>query len=209
MAMKSQYFSVKHAGLLVALFCAFGFTLASGTTAQAQYRNDDGQHRRDHDRDWRRDRRDQRRADTRGNVYDRNRDGIDDRYERNRGYGNNGVYGNNGRYGNGSYGNGSYGYNIAQIAQNQGYRDGLNTGASDGQRGQSYNPQRSHFYQNATYGYSSSYGNRETYKQYYRDGFQRGYQEGFRQYGSNNGRYGRNYPNSRAGSILGNIFGRP
>lgn len=206
--MKSQHFSVKYAGLLLALFCAFGITLASGTTAHAQSRNDDWRrHDQDHDRDWRRDRRERRREDERRidqrsvNIYDRNRDGIDDRYERNRGYG---TYGG---YGNGGYGN--YGYsNIAQIAQNQGYQAGLNTGASDAQRGQSYDPQRSHYYQNATYGYSSSYGNREAYKQYYRDGFQRGYQEGFRQYGGN-GRYGRNYPNSRAGGILGSIFGRP
>ena len=81
---------------------------------------------------------------------------------------------------------GGYGYNVYQIAQSRGYQDGLNTGASDGQRGQSYNPQRSHYYQNATYGYNSSYGNKNGYKQAYRDGFLRGYQEGFRRYGGYN-----------------------
>ncbi|HVG31038.1 MAG TPA: hypothetical protein VM864_15110 [Pyrinomonadaceae bacterium] len=224
--MKLQYLSGGRAGLALALLCAFGFTLAAGDTAQAQYRQDRG--RRESNRDWRRDRRDRDRG--RGNVYDRNRNGVDDRYERGSVYDRNrngvddryergsvydrdrngvddryerngGYYGNNGGYGNG-------GYNVAQIAANEGYRDGLNTGASDGQRGQSYNPQRSHYYRNATDGYNSSYGSRSTYQQYYRDGFVRGYQEGYRQYG--NGRNGRNYPNNGGlGGILGNIFGRP
>jgi hypothetical protein len=215
--MKSKYFSGGRAGFALALLCAFGFTLASSGTAQAQYR---GRDRRESNRDWRRDRRERDRGNVldrnrngvddryeRGNVYDRNRNGVDDRYENGGVYGRNrngvyerggGYYGNNGGY----YGRG--GYNVAQAAANQGYRDGLNTGASDGQRGQSYNPQRSHFYRNATTGYDSSYGNRSTYQQYYRDGFLRGYQEGFRQYGN-----GRNYPTNRAGGILGSIFGRP
>jgi hypothetical protein len=261
-AMKSHYFSGRRAGLAVALLCALGFTLAASGTAQAQYRHD--RDRRESSRDWRRERernrgnvydrnrngvddryergsvydrnrngvddryesgsvydrnrngvddryenssvydRNRNGVDDRyesGSVYDRNRNGVDDRYERNGGYGNSGGY-----YGRGGYGNN--GYNIAQVAADQGYRDGLNTGASDGQRGQSYNPQRSHYYREATDGYNSSYGNRATYQQYYRDGFVRGYQEGFRQYG--NGRNGRNYPNNGGlGGILGNIFGRP
>jgi hypothetical protein len=107
------------------------------------------------------DRRDRDRNDRRDR--DRNRDNRD--YGRdNRGYGRGGIY---------------------QIAQNQGYQDGLNTGANDANRGQSYDPQRSHYYRNATYGYNSSYGNREAYKQAYRNGFLRGYQEGFQRYGGN------------------------
>ncbi len=91
--------------------------------------------------------------------------------------------------------NGGYGGYNNQEAQ-QGYQYGVNTGASDGQRGQSYNPQRSHYYQNATYGYSSSYGNKNGYKEAYRDGFLRGYQEGYRRYGGyNRGRNnGRRFP---------------
>jgi flagellar biosynthesis/type III secretory pathway protein FliH len=87
------------------------------------------------------------------------------------------------------------GYNNQQLQQ--GYQDGLNTGASDAQRRQSYNPQRSHFYKNAS-------------SQAFRDGFVRGYDEGYRQYSGDyrnggyrnrgdrndgyygNGRYGRN-----------------
>ena len=94
---------------------------------------------------------------------------------------------------NRGYGRG--GYNVYQIAQDQGYQAGLSTGASDSQRGQSYDPQRSHYYRNATYGYNSSYGNREAYKQAYRNGFLRGYQEGFRRNGGNRRRNnGRGFP---------------
>src|SRR5438309_3904945 len=48
---------------------------------------------------------------------------------------------------NRGYGRG--GYNVYQIAQDQGYQAGVSTGASDAQRGQNYDPQRSHYYRNA------------------------------------------------------------
>ena len=117
-------------------------------------------------RDYRRDR-DQRDRDSRRNRDDR--------------------YGND-RYGRG----GNYGY---QVARDRGFQDGLQTGANDGSRRQSYDPQRSHYYRNATYGYDRSYGNKEAYKQAYRDGFTRGYDEGFRRYGGNRrGNNGRWFP---------------
>jgi hypothetical protein len=71
----------------------------------------------------------------------------------------------------------------------QGFNYGVNTGASDAQHGQSYSPQRSHYYRSAS-------------TQAFRDGFVRGYDQGYRQYsgynrnggydpyyGSRNGRY--------------------
>jgi hypothetical protein len=103
---------------------------------------------------------------------DRDRD-RDDRYRR-----------------NGNYGN----YN--QIAFNQGYQDGIYTGSNDGQRGQNYNPQRSHFYRNG-HGDNGGYGrggNSYQFQQAYRQGFLRGYDEGFRRNNYNrrrNGNYGR------------------
>lgn len=183
-------------GALITLLMVAGFTLAAGSTAQAQYRrdHDNDRYRRERDRDWRRNRntniydRNRNGVDDRyerGSVYDRNRNGVDDRYERNGGYGTYGGYGNRGGYG--TYG----GYN--QAAYNQGYQDGVNTGSSDARRGQSYSPQRSHYYKNAS-------------SQAFLDGFVRGYDEGYRQYGYNNGRYGRN---TSLGNILGGIFGRP
>ncbi|SRR6266545_7819537 len=116
---------------------------------------------------------------------DRDRDwgrDRDDRYRRND---------RNGRYG---------GYNdIYQMAQRSGFQDGVYTGSNDAQRRQSYNPQRSHYYRDASDGYNSSYGNRGGYKQAYRDGFLRGYEEGYRRYGGynrgrNNGSWGRWFP---------------
>lgn len=102
---------------------------------------------------------------------------------------------------NGDYRNGRYGRsgNVSQVAINQGYQDGIYTGSRDAQRGQDYNPQRSHFYRNG-HGDNGGYGritNSWQYQQAYRDGFMRGYDEGFRRSGGgynrrrNNGNYGR------------------
>ncbi|PWT87862.1 MAG: hypothetical protein C5B55_14085 [Blastocatellia bacterium] len=111
---------------------------------------------------------------------DRDRDDrYDDRYRR------------NGRYDN---------YNQYEVARQQGYNAGLNVGASDAQRGQNYDPQRSHYWKNGDSGYSG-YGNRGQYKQAFRDAFVQGYREGYSRYGynrrGNNGRWG----NGRWGSI--------
>ncbi|HJX92517.1 MAG TPA: hypothetical protein VJ372_18595, partial [Pyrinomonadaceae bacterium] len=75
---------------------------------------------------------------------------------------------------------------------------GLNTGASDAQRGQNYSPQRSHYYKDAS-------------SQQFRNGFVRGYDAGFQQYGgyNNNGDYRRRNNGSGVGSVLGGILGRP
>jgi hypothetical protein len=86
--------------------------------------------------------------------------------------------------------------NISQIAINQGYQDGLNTGSRDAGRRQNFNPQRSHFYRNG-HGDNGGYGrivNSYQFQQAYRSGFLRGYQEGYQRYGGynrNNGSYGR------------------
>lgn len=56
-------------------------------------------------------------------------------------------------------------------AYDQGYRDGLYTGANDARRGQSYNPQRSHFFKRSG-----------AYQQAYQAGFMRGYDEGYQNY---------------------------
>jgi hypothetical protein len=76
----------------------------------------------------------------------------------------------NAQWSNRTYG----GYNNQAIQQ--GFQYGVSTGASDAQRRQSYSPQRSHYYQNAS-------------SQAFRDGFVRGYDQGYRQYA---GAYGNN-----------------
>lgn len=111
---------------------------------------------RDRDRDYRRDDR-----------YERDRDyRRDDRYERR----------------DDRYRDRNYGY---QAARQQGFSYGMNVGAADAQRGQSYDPQRSRYWRNATEGYDSSYGNRGQYKQIFRDAFEQGYREGFQRYAYN------------------------
>jgi hypothetical protein len=99
----------------------------------------------------------------------------------NRDYGQNGDYGRN------------RGYGGFQVARERGYQAGLSTGQNDSQRGQNFNPQRSHYYRNATDGYDRYYGNRDAYKQAYREAFVRGYEDGFRRYrGNNRGNNGNN-----------------
>src|SRR5713226_7103901 len=190
--MKSNNFRNKIGRIFLALSFIAGIGLESSSAVQAQW-DRDRDYRRNQDRDYRRDR-----------DRDRDRDGDRNRdYRRNDQYGRNGGYGNGG-YGNGGYGNGGYGgyggYN--QVAMNQGYQDGLYTGSNDAQRGQNYDPQRSHFYRNGhgnngNYGNNGRYGNGNGYSQTYRQGFLRGYDEGFRRYGGNrrnNGNYGRRWP---------------
>ena len=108
---------------------------------------------------------------------DRDRDGRDDRWDR-----------RDDRYRNDRYRDRNYGY---QQARQQGYSYGMNVGAADAQRGQSYDPRRSRYWKNATEGYNSSYGNKGQYKQVFRDAFEQGYREGFQRYGYNNNRRGR------------------
>jgi hypothetical protein len=85
------------------------------------------------------------------------------------------------------YRNRNYNY---ETARQQGYSYGLNVGASDAQRGQNYDPQRSRYWRNATEGYNSSYGNKGQYKQVFRDAFEQGYRDGFQRYGGYNRRGG-------------------
>lgn len=198
---------------LLSLSLLFGITLFSGVKAQAQNPDwRDGQARRDRDRDNDNDRDHDRERERRRRERERERE-RERRADRDNGYYGNGR--NGGYYGQGGYGQygtyGGYGRNrgygnVYQVAADRGYQDGLSTGQQDSYRGQSYDPQRSHYYKNADYGYNSSYGNKNAYRQAYRNGFVQGYRDGYR----NNGGYGRGgYGRNRAGSILGGIFGRP
>jgi len=177
----------------------FAFTLMLGigimmsTPAQAQGRSGDQLERQRERRIWQERHRDQihARNDARRDARRDNR--RDDRYEDNNGrYDRNRGYGNDGGYNNGVYNNGN------QMALNQGYQAGLQTGASDAQRGQSYNPQRSHYFRDAS-------------SQAFRNGFVQGYDAGFRQYAGNNRNDGYRTGNNGTGigQVLGTILGRP
>ena len=187
--MKSKFSLARIGGVAFVSALLLGLTVISTAAVHAQspyWQNRDRYERN----------RDRRRYDDRDDYY------RNDRYRRNRSNGYDPYYGNN-----------RYGYNVNQIAQQQGYQAGLNTGASDAQRRQSYNPQRSHYYKDGDSGYSSSYGNRGQYKQVFRNAFLSGYDQGYRQYGGyrndpyyRNGRYGNG---TNWGNILGGILGTP
>ncbi len=119
---------------------------------------------RDRDKDKDRDR---------GRHHDRNRDGKlnDEARDRNR----NRPHQATRVYNSYNYGN----YQYSSNAYDRGYEEGLRTGASDGRRGQPYDPERSHFYRSGSSGFSSIFGTRGSYQFAYRDGFLRGYEEGY------------------------------
>jgi hypothetical protein len=72
-----------------------------------------------------------------------------------------------------------------QVARQQGYSYGMNVGAADAQRGQSYNPQRSRYYRSADQGFSSYYGNRPQYRLIFRNAFLQGYRDGYQRFAYN------------------------
>lgn len=100
---------------------------------------------------------------------DRDRDGDRDR-DRDRDRNNNSGY-NNGQYRGGN--------NPWEQARQVGYQDGVADGRSDRATGHSYRPTHDDNYKNASRGYVSSMGDKQTYKNAYREGYARGYPEGY------------------------------
>ena len=109
-----------------------------------------------------------------------NRGLHEERNNRGNGTWNDGT-GNDGR--NRGNRNGGYGNQAAQI----GYQDGRNDGLKDRRTGHSFRPTQGDNYKNATRGYNSSFGAKDSYKQEYRQAYGNGYQRGYNQ----NGGYGR------------------
>src|SRR5262249_40408710 len=66
---------------------------------------------------------------------------------------------------------GHYVFDNSNAAFNNGYHDGLKTGEGDAKHRRTYDPQRSHYYQEAGFG---------NFGEVYRSGFLRGYADGFR-----------------------------
>ena len=64
-----------------------------------------------------------------------------------------------------------YVFDDSDKAYNEGYKDGSKTGRGDVKNDRTYNPQRSHYYQEAGFG---------NFGEVYRSGFLRGYEDGFR-----------------------------
>ena len=66
---------------------------------------------------------------------------------------------------------GHYIFKSSESASSEGYHDGLKTGEGDAKHRRSYDPQRSHYFQEAGFG---------NFGEVYRSGFARGYADGFR-----------------------------
>jgi hypothetical protein len=66
---------------------------------------------------------------------------------------------------------GHYIFKSSEAANNEGYHDGLKTGQGDAKHRRSYDPQRSHYFQEAGFG---------NFGEVYRQGFVRGYADGYR-----------------------------
>ena len=64
-----------------------------------------------------------------------------------------------------------YVFSSSEKASSQGYHDGLKTGEGDRKHDRTYDPERSHYYQEAGFG---------NFGEVYREGFMRGYADGFR-----------------------------
>jgi hypothetical protein len=64
-----------------------------------------------------------------------------------------------------------YVFSSSEAADTRGYQDGLKTGSNDARRGQSYDPERSHYFKDAGFG---------NFAEDYREGFSDGYSDGFR-----------------------------
>jgi len=94
-----------------------------------------------------------------------------------------------------------YGVNLLRQAVTYGYDQGYRTGQADRMDRSRANYEGSFAYQDANYGYSGFYVDRDDYNSYFREGFRRGYEDGYgarHQYGT--------YVNGR-GTILGSILG--
>ena len=82
-----------------------------------------------------------------------------------------------------------------QVARERGYSYGMNVGAADAQRRQSFNPQRSRYWRNGMEGYDDDFGNRGQYRQVFRNAFEQGYREGYQRYASDRrGRWDNRWP---------------
>ena len=66
---------------------------------------------------------------------------------------------------------GHYVFRSSESAFNEGYHDGVKTGQGDAKHRRSYDPQRSHYFQEAGFG---------NFGEVYRSGFLRGYADGYR-----------------------------
>lgn len=183
--MKTIQLKSKLGSALLSLAILFGIGIASNTTAQAQWGNDQySRQQRQYEREQRRRQREIEREQRRRAREARRNNGY---YGNNGGYyGNNGgYYGNNGGYnrrGNDGYGNYGGSFQLRQTALNAGANEGVKEGRRDRERGERFDYTDESLFREATKDYSSRLGDREAYRRYFREAFVNGYTEGYRGY---------------------------
>ena len=94
-----------------------------------------------------------------------------------------------------------YGATLLRQAVNNGYEEGFRAGQADQQDRWAADYQNSYAYQDANYGYTGLYVDRDDYNYYFREGFRRGYEDGY------NGRHQYGTYSGGKGSILGAVLG--
>ena len=72
-----------------------------------------------------------------------------------------------------------YGANLLRQAVNYGYAEGFRAGDADRRDRWRSSYQDSFAYQDANYGYTGYYVERDDYNYYFREGFRRGYEDGY------------------------------
>lgn len=105
-------------------------------------------------------------------------------------------YSRGGRY----YETNQYGVDLLRQAVNYGYEEGYRAGTADRQDRWESDYEDSYAYQDANYGYTGFYVERDDYNTYFREGFRRGYEDGY----GRSSRYGRFV--SGRGTILGAVL---
>jgi hypothetical protein len=157
--MKTNYLMKRIGSAIFALTLLLGIGIATSSTAQAQWQNND---------QWRRNRDNEREQ--------RRRERQNARRQRRGGYGNNGGYSNDG------YGNYGGSFDLRQTALNAGFADGAKEGRKDRSRNERHDYTDESDFQKATRDYSSRLGDRSLYQRYYREAFANGYDDGYNGY---------------------------
>ena len=70
-------------------------------------------------------------------------------------------------------------WNYQDVAQDIGYRDGLNAGLKDFKDHHSYRPQEHDAWKDGDHGYTDSFGRKGDYERAYRAAYEEGYRQGF------------------------------
>jgi hypothetical protein len=76
-----------------------------------------------------------------------------------------------------------YGAQLERRAYDNGFREGVRAGESDGRRGRQFSYSRHDDWRDADDGYRRDFGDRDFYRRNFRRGFEAGYTEAYNRYG--------------------------